>query len=390
MTRPRQLILEHFFVVPAGVILAVAWANSAADTYFRTAQMLAFAVNDIGMALALAYLTQEILEATLPGGTLHPWRRAILPIAAGVGGVLGATGVYAAYILSGDSHILLQGWPIASAVDFGVSYLLGIIVFGRGAAFNFLLLLTITTDVIGLVLVSYQSAVSGTHPAAAALVIPAIWSAARLRRKRVRSVWPYVLVSGTLSWFGFYLGGVHPALALLPIVPFLPHTPRHLVLPAGPELRRHRSAAHFEYVFRYPVQAIGFLLALVNAGVLLKGFDAGTWAVLLAGIAGRPSGILIAIGLATSVGLRPPRRISWRDLIVLAFAASPGFTFALFLATAAFPVGPLLMQTKIGALSTVGGAVVAIAAARHLHVGRFAVDRPLVRPRRVSTPRNTQ
>src|SRR2546429_566880 len=221
MTRPRQLILEHFFVVPTGVVLAVVWANSAADGYFRTAQMLAFAVNDIGMALALAFLAQEILEAMLPGGTLHPWRRAMLPIVAGVGGVFGATTVYAAYILSGDSRNLLPGWPIASAVDFGVSYLVGIIVFGRGAAFNFLLLLTITTDVIGLVLVSYQSPVNATHPLAAALLIPAIWSAARLRRKHVRTVWPYVLASGTLSWFGFYLSGIHPALGLLPIVPFL-------------------------------------------------------------------------------------------------------------------------------------------------------------------------
>jgi len=43
--------------------------------------MLAFTVNDVGMALALAFLAQEILEAMLPGGTLHRWRREMLPIA---------------------------------------------------------------------------------------------------------------------------------------------------------------------------------------------------------------------------------------------------------------------------------------------------------------------
>ena len=37
-----------------------------------------------------------------------------------------------------------------------------------------------------------------------------------------------MLVCGTLSWIACFWGGVHPALALLPIVPFFPHTARHL------------------------------------------------------------------------------------------------------------------------------------------------------------------
>src|SRR5882672_858417 len=88
--------------------------------------------------LVLAFLAQEVLEATLPGGTLHPRRRVMLPVVAGIGGVLGSIAVYAAWIFSGDLRSLLPGWAIASAVDFGLSYLVGMIVFGRGAAFNFL------------------------------------------------------------------------------------------------------------------------------------------------------------------------------------------------------------------------------------------------------------
>ena len=74
----------------------------------------------------------------------------------------------------------------------------------------------------------YPLRAKATYRLAATLLIPAIWSAARFRRKRVRTIWPYVLVSGTLSWVGFYLSGVHPALALLPIVRFLPHAARDL------------------------------------------------------------------------------------------------------------------------------------------------------------------
>jgi hypothetical protein len=59
-------------------------------------------------------------------------------------------------------------------------------------------------------------------------------------------------------------------------------------------------------------------------------------------------------------------------MIVVAFAASCGFTFALFFAAAAIPVGPTLIQAKLGALATVAGTLLALAAARLLRVGRFA------------------
>lgn len=61
----------------------------------------------------------------------------------------------------------------------------------------------------------------------------------------------------------------------------------------------------------------------------------------------------------------------WRELIVVSLAASAGFTFALFFATSVMPPGPLLGELKLGALATVVGALVALAAARLLHVGRF-------------------
>jgi len=41
---------------------------------------------------------------------------------------------------------------------------------------------------------------------------------------------------------------------------------------------------------------------LVNAGVLLRGFGTGTWAVLTASLVGRPVGILVAVGIAVAAG----------------------------------------------------------------------------------------
>ena len=54
----------------------------------------------------------------------------------------------------------------------------------------------------------------------------AIAIAAALRSLRVRSFWPYLLGAGSVSWFGFFWSGLHPALALVPIIPFMPHAAR--------------------------------------------------------------------------------------------------------------------------------------------------------------------
>ena len=175
-----------------------------------------------------------------------------------------------------------------------------------------------------------------------------------------------------MAWLGCYWAGLHPAFALLPIVPFFPHSERDLDGIARPDRGVHRAASHFESVFEYPVQVVAFLFGLVNAGVLLHGFGTGTWAVLTASLVGRPVGILVAVGVAVAAGLHVPRNIGWRELIVIALAASPSLAFGLFFAAAVFPEGPLLVETKMGAISTVAGMLLALAAARLLRCGRFA------------------
>jgi NhaA family Na+:H+ antiporter len=51
--------------------------------------------------------------------------------------------------------------------------------------------------------------------------------------------------------------------------------------------------------------------------------------------------------------------------------AGIGFTVALFFATAAFPPGDLLDQTKMGALLSFSAAAIAFAAAKALNVKRI-------------------
>ena len=62
------LVVDHFLLLPIGVLIALAWANTAGESYFRFAHALRFSVNDVGMALFIALITEEVLEAVLPGG----------------------------------------------------------------------------------------------------------------------------------------------------------------------------------------------------------------------------------------------------------------------------------------------------------------------------------
>jgi NhaA family Na+:H+ antiporter len=372
VTRAWRFALEHYLVLPVGGVIAIVWANIYPVSYFQVAQALAFPVNSIGMAFVLAYLAQEVIEAALPGGALHPLRRTIVPVIAGIGGSLGAIAVYAAIIRAGDEEVLAQGWPIACAADILFCLAIARSIFRRSVAVTFLLLLAIASDVVGLTVISRQRLAADVHPAAAVLIVAAIGASVVLRQSGLRSVWPYLCLSGPLVWLGCYWAGLHPALALLPIVPFFPHSERDLDGIARPDRGGHRAASHFESVFEYPVQAVAFLFGLVNAGVLLRGFGTGTWAVLTASLAGRPVGILAAVGTAVAVGLPLPRHIGWRELIVMACAASPSLAFGLFFAAAVFPDGPLLIETRMGAISTAAGVLLAMAAARLLRVGRFA------------------
>jgi len=93
--RVSGFVVDYLLALPIGCVAALVWANTFPDSYYRFAQAIAFAVNDVGMVFFLALITKEVAEATLPGGALHPWRRAALPVVAAIGGAGGGSGVRA-------------------------------------------------------------------------------------------------------------------------------------------------------------------------------------------------------------------------------------------------------------------------------------------------------
>jgi NhaA family Na+:H+ antiporter len=90
-------------------------------------------------------------------------------------------------------------------------------------AIPFLLLLAIADDALGLVILAMFYPSGPLSPVwLVGLLSAALLTAGWLRRRGTRSFWRYLIGPGALSWAGLYLGGFHPALALVPIVPFIP------------------------------------------------------------------------------------------------------------------------------------------------------------------------
>jgi Na+:H+ antiporter, NhaA family len=153
-------------------------------------------------------------------------------------------------------------------------------------------------------------------------------------------------------------------LALVPIVPFMPHGTTDLGLFDPREEFRSDTLNRFEHWWGTPVQFVLFLFGFANAGVPFEQIGPGTYYVLAGLLLGKPIGILLFSGAAGFAGVRLPPGLRAGDLMVVGVAASIGFTVSLFFATAAFPDGPALTQTKMGALLSFVAAPLAVAVAR--------------------------
>jgi Na+:H+ antiporter, NhaA family len=367
-SRLARVIFDNSLLLLAGTIAAVVWANLDLGSYDRMTHPLHFWVNDVGMVFFFALAVKEVFEATLPGGPLASPRQAMAPLAAAVGGMVAPALIYVALTSSVGPAELSRGWAIPCATDIAFSAMIARVIFPSGhPAIPFLLLLTIADDALGLLILAvfYPSgpiSVSALGMLMTAAVLAALW----LKRRHVSSFWPYVLGPGSLSWAALYFGGFHPALALVPIVPFMPHSPRDLGLFDPREDRQVDTLSQFEHWWGTPVQFVLLLFGLANAGVPFEQVGPGTYFVLAGLLLGKPTGIVLFSRAARLAGASLPAGLHLGDLVLIGITAGIGFTISLFFATAAFPAGTALAETKMGALLSFSAAPLALIASRLL------------------------
>ncbi len=404
----RTIYILQEFSIPliGGVFAALVAANLFEHSYheilhwapvhglelFGHELNLHFVVNDMFMVFFFGIAAKEIAEACLPDGDLNPIGKAVNPLIATLGGVFGPVavfflGLWLCFQLgvydpgAVEFGTVSKGWGIPTATDIALAWLVARTVFGKShPAVNFLLLLAVADDAIGLgiIAVFYGDPANPAKPQYLALVAVAMVVAYGLRKAKIQS-WPlYVFIAGPISWSGLMLAHLHPALALVPIIPFLPGPKRDTGLYIDVEEPEAGTAAHhdhhsplhqFEHQLKIYVDFGLFFFAFANAGVALSGIGAMTWLVLGALVIGKTVGITAMGLLATALGFSLPKGMTRLDLAMAGFVAALGLTVALFVASAAFTDPALQGEAKMGALFSGFVGVAAILLARLVRAG---------------------
>jgi len=338
---------------------------------------LGFLINDIFMVFFFGIAAKEITESCLPGGALNPPAKAINPLLGTAGGVLGPIGVYFVLNAIMGQDAWARGWGIPTATDIALAWLGARLIFGAGhPAISFLLLLAIADDAIGLGIIAFAYP-DPHHPVQwfhTAWILPGIALAFGLRKKNVQAWWPYVLFGGGLAWWGLYSAHLHPALALVFIVPFIPGPKRDLGLYLDDADPSHAPSPleKFEHDIKLAVDGGLFFFAFANAGVPFSGISNLTWIVLAALVIGKTGGITLFAYVGSLLGFPLPQGMTMRHLVVTAMIAGLGLTVALFVSNQAFSDAQMQGAAKMGALLSASAGLLAFVLAQALGVGALA------------------
>jgi len=338
----------------AATVVALIWANSpAADGYFALRDFkigyepwhlelsLGHWASD-GLLAVFFFLAGLELKREFVAGELRKPARAVVPVAAAVGGVLVPALIYVLFNLS--SPETLQGWAIPTATDiaFALAVLAVINTHLPAALRTFLLTLAVVDDLIAIGIIAFFYS-TGLQPLMLVAALVPLGLFAFLVQKRIRN-W-YLLLPLALATWGFvHASGIHATVAGVLLGFAVP------VLASGKKGEPAEGLAeHIEHKLR-PFSA-GFavpVFAFFSAGVALGGLD-GMGAALKDPVA---LGIVAALVVGKAVGVfgttflvtKTTRAsldsgIAWIDLFGLALLAGIGFTVSLLIGELSFGAG---------------------------------------------------
>jgi NhaA family Na+:H+ antiporter len=324
---------------------------------FSFERSLEWVVNDALMVVFFFVVGLEIRREIHHGELSEP-RRAALPFAAALGGMLAPAGLY--LLFAGEPHTR-SGWGVPMATDIafavGILTLLGARV---PAALRVLLLALAVIDDLGAIVVIavFYTATLSVAWLLGALAVFAVLCALN-RFLRVQALWPYLL-GGAAMWFLMLKSGVHPTLAGVMLAFAIPYSAR---------AEDETSPSHrLEHALHRPVAFLVLpLFALANTGIVLGGdwqaslFGANSLGIAAGLLLGKPLGIVAACALGIAFGLcRLPSDLGWRHVAGAGMLGGIGFTMSIFIAHLAFAGQPAMIDASklaILAASTLAGLV---------------------------------
>jgi NhaA family Na+:H+ antiporter len=331
-------------------VIAEVWANSPwSDSYFQLAQ------TEVGPAalhlnltlstwaadglLAIFFFVAGLeLKREFVAGDLRVFRRAVVPIAAAVGGMIVPALVYFA-IAGGTAP---KGWAIPTATDiaFALAVLAVISTHLPAALRTFLLTLAVVDDLLAITVIAlFYSKDLHLQWLLLAFLPLAVFA---LLVQRGISHWYLLLPLAFATWALVHASGVHATVAGVLLGFAVPVKPRKNT--SDPTATG--MAEHFEHLVR-PVSA-GFavpVFAFFSAGVLLGGLaglksafsDPIAIGIIAGLVVGKPIGILIATYVTSKATKQPLQKgLTWPDVTGVAILGGIGFTVSLLIGELAF------------------------------------------------------
>ena len=383
-------------VLLACAVVALVAANSAlSDRYlalwktpigisigdFQFRHSLKHWINDGLMAIFFFVIGLEV-KREIALGELRELRRAALPLAAALGGMVTPAIIYLAFQLRSPGE---RGWGIPMATD--IAFVVGCMaILGRRvpSSLRVILLSLAIVDDIGAILVIALGYTETLHWSWLIGGFAGITSVVIMQRLGVRSIGAYTLV-GVATWLGFHESGIHATIAgvalglITPAHAYLePKFGGKLLRPASDaihgdvprgesigaeQVREYRQITRelispLEYLIHVLHPWVAFLImpifALANADVPFQASDVTSpvaIAVFVGLALGKPVGIVLASWLFILAGIaRLPDDVNWRHMTGGGFLAGIGFTMALFISGLAFTDESLLLPAKVGVL----------------------------------------
>ncbi len=338
----------------AAAAIALVWANSPWGDVYETLRDTRVGPASLHLDLTLGtwaadgllaiffFVAGLELKREFVAGDLREPRRAALPVAAAVGGMI-VPALFFVLINLGGSEGALRGWAIPSATDiaFALAVLAVISTHLPSALRTFLLTLAVVDDLLAIVVIAIFYTEDLNVPALLLALLPlALFGF--LVQKRIRSWW-LLLPLAVVTWVLMHESGVHATVAGVLLAFTVPVARSEAAggPGAGPGL-----AEHFEHVIRPLSAGVAVpVFAFFSAGVAIGGLsglgESLTDRIAIGIVVGLVAGKAIGISLATWLVSRFTRaqldeNLGWPDVLGLALLGGIGFTVSLLITELAY------------------------------------------------------
>ena len=348
-------------------------------------------IND-GLMVIFFFTVGLEIKRELLVGELSSARKASLPIAGALGGMVAPALLYVVFNAGGEGA---NGWGIPMATD--IAFVVGIMaLLGPRVPITlkiFVLALAIADDIgaVMVIAVFYTAEISSSALIIAAIVLALL---VLLNRLGTKSLIPYAVL-GLILWLAFLQSGIHATIAGVLLAFTIPASSRYDTNKFSEKVRQLIS--HFDSTgdewknvlnnserqhdvlaieescekVLTPLQRfehglhpwVSFFIipvfALANAGVTLTDMDIldallspVSLGIIVGLFIGKQLGIFAFSFLAVKLKLSSlPEGVNWKNLYGAGILAGIGFTMSLFIAGLAFNNPALIDLSKIGVLS---------------------------------------